>query len=368
MSDLSKLDKNFIIEEAIDQPDVVWHNVRTADVDIYGLYNPRTEEIFRRMPADEAEATSKSVATLAQYTAGGRVRFTTDSEYVAIRMTRPLRKTIMSHITYVGCSGFDIYQKTGSDYIYSGTFKPPAKRFEGYESLLHMEGKKFQDVRKMRDITINMPLYDRVTDLWIGLQKDAVLMPGGKYKYEKPVVYYGNSVTQGGCACRPGTTDFAMLSRELDFDYVNLGFSGSGKGELPMAEYVANMDMSVFVMDYDENSPMEDLEFTHRRMYDMVREKHPKVPIIMNCRRGLELKPSEQKETWARRDIILKNFQRAKDLGDDRVFFLDSREIFKEFGENNCFVDGAHPTDLGFWLIARAMKPILKHCLELSET
>ena len=111
MADLSKIDKNFVIETSIDKEDLVWHNVRTADVDIYGLYNPRTEDIFRRMPANVAEATSKSVATLVQYTAGGRVRFQTDSEYIAIRMTRPIRKTIMSHITYLGCSGFDAYWK-----------------------------------------------------------------------------------------------------------------------------------------------------------------------------------------------------------------------------------------------------------------
>lgn len=367
MANLSNIDKNFIIKDSVEQDDIVWYNVREADVDIYGLYNPRTEDIFRRMPADVAMATSKSVGTLVQYTAGGRVRFMTDSEYVAIRMTRPLRKTIMSHITYVGCSGFDCYQKDGNDYIFSGIFKPPAKRFESYESITHFNGKKFTDLKKLRDVIINMPLYDRVTDLWIGLREGSVLKPGGKYRYEKPVVYYGNSVTQGGCASRPGTTDSAILSRELDFDYVNLGFSGSGKGELPMAEYIANMDMSVLVMDYDENSPIEDLEFTHRRLYDMVREKHPKVPIIMNSRRALKLTPSQQAETWARRDIILGNLQRAKDMGDNRVFFLDSREIFKDYGENNCFVDGAHPTDLGFWLIAQAMKPIVKHCLELSE-
>ena len=368
MADLSKLDKNFVIIDRVERDDIEWHNVRTADVDIYGLYNPRTEEIFRRLPADVAEATSSHVATLAQYTAGGRVRFRTDSEFVAIRMTRPMRKTVMSHMPYMGSSGFDCYQKQGDTYYYSGSFLPPAKVFEGYESITHMEGEKHLYLRQMRDITINMPPYDRVTDLWIGLQKDAVLLPGGKYKYEKPVVYYGNSVTQGGCVSRPGNVDSAILSRELDFDYINLGFSGSGKGEKPMADYIAGLDMSVFVMDYDYNSSVEDLEFTHWRLYETVRAAHPMVPIIMNCRRGLEITPSEQAEAWQRRDIILKNLQKAKDTGDDRVFFLDSREIFKDYGENDCFVDGAHPTDLGFWLIARAMKPILKHCLELSET
>lgn len=360
MSDLSRIDKNFKIEATIDQSDVKFYDVRTADVDIYGLYHPRTEDVFRRMPADVAMATSEKVANLAQYTAGGRVRFQTDSEYIAIRMTRPLRKSIMSHITFLGCSGFDAYWREDGKYTYCGSFLPPAKRHEGYESILHFES------RKMRDITINMPLYDRVTDLYIGVQEDAVLTHGSKYAYETPVVYYGNSVTQGGCASRPGNVDSAILSRELDFDYVNLGFSGSGKGELPMAEYIAAMDMSVFVMDYDENSAIEDLEFTHWRLYDTVRTAHPEVPIIFNSRRALELKPSDHRETWARRDIILGNLERAKKMGDDRVFFLDGRGIFKDYGENNCTVDGAHPTDLGFWLIAQAMKPILEQCLEMN--
>ena len=368
MSKLEKLDKNFIIEDRVERDDIVWYNVREADVDIYGLYNPRTEDIFRRLPLDVAEATSKGVTNLSRYTAGGRVRFMTDSEFVAIRCTRPKRASIMCHIPYLGSSGFDCYQKDGDRYIYSGSFLPPEKVFEGYESITHMEGEAYLCMKKMRDITINMPPYDRVNDLWIGLQKDAVLTRGGKYRYEKPVVYYGNSVTQGGCVSRPGNVDSAMLSRELDFDYINLGFSGSGKGEKTMADYIASLDMSVFVMDYDYNSAVEDLDYTHKRLYDTVRAANPTVPIIMNTRRGLEFTPSEQAECRQRWDIIMKNFERAKSFGDERVFMLDSREIFKDYGENDCFVDGAHPTDLGFWLIAEAMKPILKHCLELSET
>lgn len=360
MSDLSKVDNNFRLVHCVKEHDIVWHDVRTAELDIYGLYNPRTEEIFRRMPDEVAAEVSTGVRSLVQNTCGGRIRFKTDSEYIAIRCTRPLRKSIMPHITYLGCSGFDAYWKEDGQYTYCGSFLPPTEIAEGFESILHFEN------RKMRDITINFPLYDRVTDLYLGLQDDAVLTHGDKYKYQVPVVYYGNSCTQGGCACRPGNMDSSILSRELDFDYVNLGFSGSGKGELPMAEYLAKLDMSVFVMDYDENSPVADLEFTHRRMYDMVRQAHPEVPIIFNSRRGLELLPSEQAETWVRRDIIIGNLERAKSLGDDRVFFLDGRTIFKDYGENNCTVDGAHPTDLGFWLIAQAMKPILQKCLELN--
>ena len=69
--------------------DVRFREVREKPFDIYGLYDSHSEGVFRRLPEDVAKATSSAVAGLAKNTAGGRVRFCTDSEYVAIHAIMP---------------------------------------------------------------------------------------------------------------------------------------------------------------------------------------------------------------------------------------------------------------------------------------
>ncbi|MBP3313049.1 MAG: hypothetical protein J6K84_00115 [Oscillospiraceae bacterium] len=359
-NEITQIDKRFNIEESVHEEDIRFYDVRTAPVDLYGLYNPRTEKIYRRMPEDVAKSVSRSVGVLSEYTAGGRMRFKTDSEYVAIRCLRPYR-AISSHMTFLGSSGFDVYEYVDGKFRYLDSLIPPAKVTDGYESVVHF------GTRRERELLIHFPLYDRVTDLYLGLQEDATLTHGSKYTYEKPVVYYGSSVTEGGCACRPGTSDSAFLSRWLDFDFVNIGLSGSAKGEPAMAEYIAGLNMSVFVYDYDQNSEYEDLERTHWEMYKIIRKAQPKLPIIMASKKSINhVRDAEKEETLLRREAIRRNYEKAKAEGDDRVFFLDGLSAFAEFGEDECTVDGYHPTDLGFYAIAKAFEPFVKQCLTME--
>ena len=122
------------------------------------------------------------------------------------------------------------------------------------------EDRHFEDVldyseRKMRSFVINFPLYTDVCELYLGLEESAKVEAAPDYEIKVPVVYYGSSITQGGCASRPGTSYQAIISRRLNCDYVNLGFSGNAKGEPAIAEYIAGLEMSVFVYDYDHNAP-----------------------------------------------------------------------------------------------------------------
>ena len=96
---------------------------------------------------------------------------------------------------------------------------------------------------------IHFPLYDNVDELWIGIEKNATLQEGGQYRSLAPVIYYGSSITQGGCASRPGNAYPAIISRQLNCDFRNLGFSGSSRGEQISAQYIAEQPMCVFVMD-----------------------------------------------------------------------------------------------------------------------
>ena len=147
---------------------------------------------------------------------------------------------------------------------------------------------------------------------------DAELEPAEDYTYTKPILYYGSSITQGGCANRPGTSYQAIIHRSIDADYINLGFSGSCLAEDAMLDYISNLDMSVFVYDYDHNAPTpEFLEKTHEPFYKKLRERRPDLPIIMVSA------PTMTGGMWTvRREHIKSNYEKGIAAGDKNLVCL----------------------------------------------
>ncbi len=239
-------------------------------------------------------------------TAGGSVKFVTDSPYIAINVKMDgLGK--MPHFALTGSIGFDLYV----DNYYAKTFVPPFDIKDGYEIIFELEKKE------RREITINFPLYSNVCELFIGLQDTAYVSEAEAYKNDKPIVYYGSSITQGGCASRPGMSYQAIVSRTFDYDYINLGFSGSAKAEDEMIEYIKNLDMSAFVYDYDHNAPsVEHLARTHEKMFKAIREKNPLLPVIMMSRPKHFLTENEK----IRRSIIETTYLNAVSAGEKCIF------------------------------------------------
>ena len=348
--DITKVDRNFKIEHHIDEADVVLYDVRRRPFDIYGLYNPRRERVFKRLPDQIAKNVNEGVAGLYLQTAGGRVRFATDSPYVAIKVQMPYISH-MPHMPMTGSSGFDLFLDdpiTGSSRFVKG-FGPDFKKTDGYE------GKAEFGSRKMRYFTLNFPTYNAVSNLWIGLAADAVVDHGLKYKKTAPVVYYGSSITQGGCSARPGNAYQAIVSRSLNMDFINLGFSGSGRGEDTIVDYMAQMEMSVFVSDYDHNAPtVEHLKNTHYNLYERIRAAHPDIPYIMISRP--DFSRTDLSDSEKRREVILESYHRAKAAGDKNLYFIDGESFFRGRYAQLCTVDGCHPTDMGFALMAEAVE------------
>ena len=336
MKNISEIDKNFKVETKIERENLQFFDAETSPFRIYGLL--RENGRFCRMPEEAAKGVSDGVHGLYANTAGGRVRFRTNSPYVAISAQMDgIGK--MPHFALSGSAGFDLYADEGSGQIYRGTFVPPFDLEKGYESVLD-----FPDNTE-RLITINFPLYSNVTKLYIGLDSHSMQKPAPDYKYEKPVVYYGSSITQGGCASRPGNSYQAIVSRRLDCNFINLGFSGNAKGEDDMTDYINGLDMSIFVMDYDHNAPtVEHLAATHRRMFQKIREKHPTLPIIMMTRPKVHL-TAEEKE---RSEIVRKTYLDALDAGDEHVCFLQGSDLIHREVWETATVDNVHPNDSGF--------------------
>jgi hypothetical protein len=154
-------------------------------------------------------------------------------------------------------------------------------------------------------VTIYFPIANEVYDLEVAVQNTAKIAPPNPYKYEKPVLFYGSSITHGFAASRPGMTYSAQVGRMLKTDIMNFGFSGNAKGEPALAEFFATLPMSAFVLDYDHNAPsVEHLINTHYAFYEIIRKANPLVPIIFVTQ------PDAAKHTaefdLARKDVIMK--------------------------------------------------------------
>lgn len=352
MSRLEEIDKNFKVETKLDKTDIKFYSVLQKPFSLYGVSYENGK--FRRMPENVAKNVSEWVGYLHSNTAGGRVRFKTNSSYVAIS-AKMCNIGRMDHFAITGSGGFDMYIRDNDGDKFTGTFRPSFNFEEGYESLFD-----FKSV-EMREITINFPLYSDVCALYIGLEENAVIESPSPYAYEKPIVYYGSSITQGGCASRPGNAYPSILSRKFNADHINLGFSGSAKGEKEIADYIASLDMQIFVYDYDHNAPSwEHLEATHEKMFKAIRKAHPTLPIIIMSGMTMERFFDNRQR---RRDIIYRTYENARKNGDENVYFWDGGKEFAPHQEYGT-VEGCHPNDYGFVAIAKLLEPIVKEILK----
>ncbi len=343
---ISDIDKNLKVETSIDREGIVWFSVKEAPFTLHGLCETHKNGGYHRMPESVAGKVSNGVGCLNYHTAGGRVRFKTNSPFVAIK-TKQYKMGPMSHMAKTGQSGFDLYCEKG----YVACFVPPPGVTEGYESIkdTHLNGE--------HTFTINFPLYDIVEELLIGLDEKSTLSAPDEYTHSKPVVFYGSSITQGCAASRPGNCYESLISRALDTDYINLGFSGSAKAEQLMAEYCGSLDTSVFVYDYDWNAlTLDELCEMHYPFYKTYRALQPDTSIICISRPDFH----DFDESASRRDLIRANVEKARAEGDKNIYFIDGERLFDGPHSDSCTVDGCHPNDLGHYRMSQAIEKVLK--------
>ncbi len=311
-----------------------------------------------RLPLTLYDKINEGVTILAWDTSGGMLRFATDSTYLGARVELG-HISAAPHISRTGDSGLDFYIGTGADSRLAHT----AKTMQGdcaelrYECLFNVPGP-----RQRREWTVYLPLYNGVRSLELLLEPGALLWAPAPRAVRKPIAFYGSSITQGGCAGRPGNSYAAMLSRRLDAPIVNLGFSGSGRGEPAMAELIGSLGLSAFVLDYDHNAPTPaHLRDTHEPFFTIVRRAQPDLPILM-----ASMPPTLDmlEQMPERRAIIRRTYENAVAAGDRNVYFINGDTYYPPDFADECTVDGCHPNDLGFAHMARTMLPVLRSALQ----
>lgn len=360
--DISKFDKNMKIRKA-DENGVAWYQPYEPPFKLAGLYWFEQDRVYRRFPVKPPFPLSEAVEELAWCTAGGQVKFRTDSGKISVKVT--LRDAgAMDHMAQTGMSGFDLYVgEPGHETFFSVTRF--ANNATEYSAELFNS-----DVSKLRHFTINFPLYKGVNEVLIGLHADAKVLAPQAYRLKNPVVVYGTSITQGGCASRPGSCYTNILSRRLNLPFINLGFSGSGRGEPDAARNMALIkNPALLVLDYEANcESYENFAKTLPVFVAILRAAHKKTPILLisKTRYGQEALDHEASGPFSAKTYREKcrTFQQnlvkeLKKAGDPNIYFLDGSKLLgKDYWE--CTVDHCHPTDLGFFRMADGIEPVIR--------
>lgn len=352
-----------IYPESINGEQLTWHSPLKPPFHIAGFPWLAQDGVYRRLPLASKDVLRPAVDTLAYCTAGGQIRFRTNSSRLAIKV-RLAGPANMHHMPPTGQCGFDCYlgEPGEQHFISTAIFKPTASE---YESQLYK-----WDTKKDVAVTLNFPLYQGVEEVWIGVDNDAVISDAPDYASSKPVVLYGTSVTQGGCASRPGMAYSNILSRMIPVEFVNLGFSGNGKGEPELAHILAEIeDPALYILDYEGNTgEVENITRTLPEFIRILRARHPEVPILVVSRirnAGDRFYEERRELNNSRRLVQIENVEQRRAEGDRNIHFVDGSKLLGEDYDRECTVDGVHPTDLGFMRMAQSLAPKIRPLLRL---
>lgn len=317
-----------------------------------------TQKLYERLPASLDGKTRQPVWNLSRNCSGLAIRFRTNSPVIAAKW-EVTDDVFMNHFTMTGIKGLDLYCLKNGVWQFVNTARPTAKATETV-IINHMAGNE-------EEYMLYLPLYDGLASLEIGVKSTASIDQPliDSPRKGKPVVFYGTSITQGGCASRAGMSYPNILSRKLDKEIVNLGFSGNGQLDLEVAEVMADIDASCFVIDCLPNVTVAQMNEKYARFLDIIREKKPDTPILlvetilfphMYFDQTVFSLLADKNKTLAR------IFQERKAKGDKNIYYQKAENLIGT--DNEATVDGIHLTDLGFLRISENLYPVIRKLIK----
>lgn len=334
-----------------------------------------SDGFYTRLPADIQSVVRKAVWDLGQNSAGLAIRFRTNSKCIGAEW-KPLNNFGMSHMAATGVKGLDLYALTDGEWRFTGTAQPNGKNSRNI-FIRKMDG-------SMREYLMYLPLYDGVIDLKIGIDSSAVielphvddLLPvrpsataaGNADVEELPIVFYGTSVTQGGCATRPGMAYPALIERALHKETINLGFSGNGRMDKIMADKIATIPASAYVIDCLANCTYSVVKDSTEYFIRTIAQANPQTPIYMvsnYCYPYQDFDAEFQDDAAAENKLWKEFCDKFRKEGYKNVKYIDvyANGNMKKSPlgpDHEGTVDGVHMTDLGFSRFAKYLLKWLK--------
>lgn len=335
--------------------DMKWHDVRDWGVEGQGW--TATLRDFDRLPEKAQSTVPEDVWNLSRHSAGMSVRFDTDAESIRVRYSLLSENLAMPHMPATGVSGLDLYGEDDEGRIRWVSVVMPVSQ--------SMEVAIVEQLRPgRRRYTLYLPLYNGVESLEIGVDGSAVFEPVAPRK-ERPIVFYGTSITQGACASRPGMAFASILERRLGRPIVNLGFSGVGRMESEVGALLAELDPCVYVVDC---LPNMDTSMVSERAAPLVRQlraARPQTPVLMVEDRtfaNAPFLPARVENHRTRRAALKRAYHELVEAGAEQLYYLEGEDLLGHDGEGT--TDGSHPNDLGMFRYADAYEPVLQSILK----
>lgn len=334
---------------------LTWYDIRELKIEGKGFTD--TKSFYDRLPAKAEGKVRAPVWGLSQNSAGIAVRFVTDATTIAAKWKLRSANLAMAHMPATGVSGVDLYVKNDQGaWQWLSNGRPAAQQNEQVLTNGLEPG--------TREFFLYLPLYNGVESVEIGLPSKATLYQAPARKADKPIVFYGTSITQGGCASRPGMVYSAILGRWLDREAINLGFSGNAKMEPEVAQLLAELNPAVYFINALPNMTEKEIAERAEPLVRTIRKAHPETPIILVEDRTYANAPSlpgTMKRNVSSRAALKAAYDNLVKEGIKNLSYVEGEGQIGVDGEGT--VDGSHPTDLGFLRMAEFFKPALDKAL-----
>jgi len=337
-------------ESQMEKTEVRWVNAKTLNIGGQGWSLDIAP--YNRLPGKAMGQVPAAVWDLSQQSAGISITFITSAQEIQVRWTLKSDALAMPHMPATGVSGVDLYQRDSQ-----GVWQFRANgRPTGLTSTAHVE------VEPQTDLRLYLPLYNGVAKLEIGVPSEASLQAvmAGAQTALKPLVFYGTSITQGGCVSRPGLAAPAIVGRELDRPVINLGFSGSGKMELVIADLLSELDPEIYILDCLWNMNSEMVRSRVAPFVARLRQSHPETPILLVEDSNFEgITPTEKGQ------LLKPIYVNLRNAGDSNLYYLSNSGMLGSDFEGT--VDGCHPNDLGMMRQAQVFRRAISRILAIHE-
>jgi hypothetical protein len=334
---------------------VSWHDVRATDLEGRAFPDAERKSYFDRLPAEADGKVTPAVWGLSRDSAGLMFRFRTDATtiYAHYKVTKP--QLAQPHMPATGVSGLDLYARDqDGKWRWVQVARPGAQEMK----IRLADGLDAGE----REYAIYLPLYNGVEFLHVGV-------PAGKQfaglkPRAKPVVFYGTSITHGACASRPGMVHTAILGRRFDVPVVNLGFSGNGRMDQAVGDFLVRIDAAAYVIDCLPNMGPKDVAAKCVPLVKQLRAARPDTPIVLvEDRRNTDswIIASRRKHHDDNHAALKAAYEQLVKEGVKGLSYVPGDHLYGDDADGA--TDGSHASDLGFHRQADVFEPFLKAAL-----
>ena len=334
---------------------ISWHDVRATDLEGRAFPDAERKSYFDRLPAEADGKVTPAVWGLSRDSAGLMFRFRTDATtiYAHYKVTKP--QLAMPHMPATGVSGLDLYARDKD-----GKWRWVQVARPGSQEMKVRLAENLDPGE--REYALYLPLFNGVEFLHVGVPEGKQLT--GLKPRAKPVVFYGTSITHGACASRPGMVHTAILGRRFDMPVVNLGFSGNGRMDQAVGDFLVRIDAAAYVIDCLPNMNAKEVSQKCGPLVKQLRAARPDTPIVL-------VEDRRNTDSWiiaGRRQhhddnhaALKAAYEQLLKEGVKGLSYVPGDHLYGDDGDGA--TDGSHASDLGFFRQADVFEPFLKAAL-----